>query len=224
MNLSTYKNNIIITDKLVIKNYSDRENFLNEVRAFELLKGSKFLPRIVEIKDMTIIFEKISREKFINNPKELNELFLDEIAGFISELYSIKSEKNGYLSNLSDKCNPEFLLDKLKCRLSEIVTLSDNDKESCLNYFINSKKNSEWQSSTSLLHYDLKPTNIILVRNGLKVIDFDKASFGDVEMDIAKFFWRTLRFNGVLQEKFINKLKISVDINKINIYIFFYTA
>lgn len=114
-----------------------------------------------------------------------------------------------------------FLTTKFEKRINEIAILDKNTKLESENYFyeiLDSFDNSE--KKYSLLQYDLKPSNLMYTDSGLKVVDFDKASWGETEMDLAKFFWRTAKFDEKILSNVTSNLKMKVSTQKIKFYLF----
>lgn len=226
MRVNTFKNQVEIKSDYIKKSYGDTSLFKNELFAIELLHGSEYVPRLYNknVKKKEIVFERIvGRTVKENDELQLlsNEYILKDLAEFLMRLNEIKFQKVGYLSELENRSLVCFLRRKINRRLHSIHTLDGEQKEKGMLYF--RKMIGEIDFSIceyNLVHYDLNPSNL-MIRNGrLCVIDFDKASAGETEMDIAKFYWRTAKFNDDILEQLIKYLQFDVCREKIELYLF----
>lgn len=190
-----YENCTKIYLNKVFKKYSNIDRLLCEQRCLEKLYHENIFPKIlnVNINQKQIIMTRVNG-KIIDRKVAICNL--DELCGAIEKIHAYKSMQSGYLSDSSSESLKEYLIKKSKVRIdslkSFIVGTEVIESNVCQNL-----KNIRFPKTNCLLHYDLKPSNILFdsMSNKFKFVDFDRALYGDPLMDYAKLLWRTIGFS-----------------------------
>lgn len=219
----TYSNIIIKEENYVLKKFSSIENYKNEYIANEYVKRLGIAPKLIEFNDVSLElkYERIQGMELSKNKSYIFEKsFINEMVRIFSALHTIcYSGKVGYLFESNSQNIHKYMEEKLYNRLHSITTFSTFQKKQIVKFFENNKPILKGCSENFFLHYDLKPSNILIDSNGLKLIDFDKSSFGNPYMDFSKFYWRTLNFNQDIAQKILGELNFDFNIEIIKFFL-----
>ncbi|MDU2002272.1 MAG: phosphotransferase [Streptococcus salivarius] len=220
----TYSNKVVIKEKSISKYFSKSESFQNEYLANQYVAPLGISPRMIGFDDVSlkVEYEKINgielskMKSFISEKK-----FIKEIVKIFSSLYTISTPDNvGYLFENNLNKFDDYVEKKFYKRLRTITIFDDIQKSNIIEYFEKNKSILKELSDSKrvFLHYDLKPSNIFVVNDGIRIIDFDKSSIGSPYMDLSKFYWRTLNFNEPAIKEIFKELDIYLDFEIINFF------
>ena len=202
---SNYENNtsINIREKIIVKKYQHFSRMLCEQRALIKLNREKIVPHFIEsdFENKTI---KISFLDGKNPSPEFLFQKLPLLCESIEKIHKYHTTWSGYLCSPSEISWKNYILRKYSSRY-EMIRPYISNIELIDKFFLSEFSKLSFEKNNCLLHYDLKPANIIFNKNKnrFNLIDFDRALFGDPLMDYSKLWWRAWNIDSAS----INKLE-----------------
>lgn len=219
----TYSNTIIKKENYILKKFSNVENYKNEYIANRYVEHLGIAPKLIDFNDtsLELKYERIYGIELSNKKNYIVEKnFIGEMVNTFNALHTIVHfGKVGYLFESNSNGIHEYIEKKFHKRLHSITTFNEFQKKYIVQYFENNKSILSCCSEHCFLHYDLKPSNIFITNDGIRLIDFDKSSFGNPYMDFSKFYWRTLNFNQSIAKNILFELNFAFDIEVINFFL-----
>jgi serine/threonine protein kinase len=147
---------IFITEELLNLNY----NFFKEVQIFSKL----YHPNIVRYYTSFILLDEASIDDFNNNEITCNDI-IESDNDEIEEIENIINNSTSILFIQMELCDYTFR--------DYIDTYKKNDNEiKILNYFLEILNGLQYLHSLNIIHRDIKPTNIYMLNNVIKIGDF----------------------------------------------------
>jgi len=201
---TAYENSVVINREQanVSKSFKSKKNFLTEKKALEMLKGQNISPYILAVKPNCLTLQYIEG-KDLNEDNFRENNIISAAAKTIHKLHSVCNCKDiGDLLTApptQQKSWQEHLLKKTKARIDEI-----KDCPIQLEKIYERIYSISNPMKLSLLHHDLKPSNMIFYQKEVYLIDFEKASIGDHLHDLGKMKWRCFSKHPSKWNNFLN--------------------
>ncbi|CAH0417525.1 hypothetical protein WFA24289_01867 [Periweissella fabaria] len=194
-----YENNTVIRSNYVIKEYKNIANLITEITALQMLRNDHLhVPKVLNVnyQSRIVTFSRIKGRKLNNFSNNITPEFLKSFVDFLEKIHMHVSEGIGYIGQAQIMNWQFFLENKINIRLSSMNKILVN-VDSIKPFLYSRLRGVQNMEKIGLLHYDLKPANILVNRRGgfVGLLDFDKAFSGDPILDYAKFSWRTLNMD-----------------------------
>lgn len=190
---------------IVLDDKSDKKpKLLSEINILEKLKDYDFIPKLIEYSEEDLF---LIREDIEGVPCGNVYTFDDEYAEK-DFFWPSLLEKTGIVwSQKNIEALPKFNLDIINNKLADIAENQEKYKEqseTLLQKF--NKKFAEINSQEQfLLHGDLQPTNVLIDKEKISLIDFESAMIGPAYYDMASVYHRFDKFPHI-QKNFFDGL------------------
>ncbi len=204
----------------LIKNEIDILNLLN---SFISLKIPIPLHYSLDIENPFMVYEKIpgiSLSRCFNNTKNLQKRKIaHQIAGFLSELHSLRINEPSKLKPLSTEDYREYWKNiRTKMEKDVFPTLNSKQKSWLTGVFSNFlDDNRNFNFTSCVIHGDFDTSNILVDPNNFDItgiIDFEESSIFDPAADFlffdeGEYFFKNIieNYKGIREESFQNRMK-----------------